>query len=203
VKATEPEADERRLIEAAQRDPSRFAELYEANFARVYAYVVRRVHARHEAEDVTSEVFHRALANLDRFEWRGAPFAAWLFRIAAHAIADRGQRAARERLVAEPEERAAEAVPPDIGRHARLYQQVRALPEDHSVVELGDGGEAMPARPAAIHLYVPDAVHARAVAAGAVTLYAPADMPYGDREAGVRDPSGNNWYIGTRNLTMK
>ena len=132
----DPEA-ERRLVEAAQRDPSRFAELYEANFERVYAYVVRRVRERHEAEDVTSEVFHRALANLDRFEWRGAPFAAWLFRIAANAIADRGQRIAHERLVVEPEERAAEAIPPEVEQHALLFRLVRALPGDQRrVIEM-------------------------------------------------------------------
>src|SRR5438874_7284382 len=75
-------ADERLLIEAAQHDPSRFAELYENNFERVYAYVVRRVHSREEAEDITAEVFHQALLNIGRFEWRGVPFAAWLLRIA-------------------------------------------------------------------------------------------------------------------------
>lgn len=69
-----------------------------------------------------------------------------------------------------------------------------------SIVELGDGGEAWPARPVALHLYVPDAdaTYARAVAAGATTLFPPTDRPYGDREADVKDPFGNNWYIGTR-----
>ena len=86
------EADERLLIEAAQKDPARFAELYENNFERVYAYVVRRVGDRAETEDLTSEVFHHALANLQRFEWRGIPFAAWLYRIAANLISDRWQR---------------------------------------------------------------------------------------------------------------
>src|SRR5215468_6246548 len=83
---------ERLLIEAAQKDPSRFAELYESNFDRIYAFIVRRVQDRHEAEDLTAEVFHHALANLSRFEWRGVPFAVWLFRIAANAIADRHRR---------------------------------------------------------------------------------------------------------------
>jgi RNA polymerase sigma-70 factor (ECF subfamily) len=97
LKAPKKEAeDERLLIEAAQRDPSRFAELYERNFERVYAFVASRVHNRAEAEDVTSEIFHRALANLRRFEWRGVPFAAWLYRLAANAVADRRQRAGRE-----------------------------------------------------------------------------------------------------------
>jgi PhnB protein len=69
-----------------------------------------------------------------------------------------------------------------------------------SMLELGDALEDWPARPAAIHLYVPDAdaVYARAVAAGAETLFPLGDRPYGDREADIRDPFGNNWYIGTR-----
>src|SRR5256885_6245122 len=92
------EAD-RLLIEAAQRDPSRFAELYEDNFERVYAFIARRVRHRHEAEDLTSEVFHQALASLPRFEWRGVPFAAWLFRIAANSIIDRSKRAAKEQEI--------------------------------------------------------------------------------------------------------
>ena len=69
-----------------------------------------------------------------------------------------------------------------------------------SMLELSDGGEAYPPRPIAIHIYVPDAdaTYARATAAGAKTLIAPTDRPYGDREADVTDPFGNNWYIGTR-----
>ncbi len=96
MKALKKEADERLLIEAAQHDPACFAELYEINFERVYAYVVKRVGNRTETEDLTSEVFHQALANLKRFEWRGIPFAAWLYRIAANLIADRWQRSGRE-----------------------------------------------------------------------------------------------------------
>jgi RNA polymerase sigma-70 factor (ECF subfamily) len=68
----------------------------ELHFERVYAYVARRVSERPAVEEVTSYVFQQALANLGKFEWRGAPFAAWLFRIAANAIADRTQRLARE-----------------------------------------------------------------------------------------------------------
>src|SRR5262249_61886649 len=78
--------DERALVEAAQRDPGRFAELYEGNFERVYAFVLRRVRDREEAEDVTSDVFHRALANLGHFEWRGVAFAAWPPRSAANTL---------------------------------------------------------------------------------------------------------------------
>ncbi len=92
----EREAEERRLIKAAQSDPARFADIYENYFELVYGYIARRVRNRAEAEDLTGEVFHKALAGLPRFKWRGAPFAAWLFRIASNMIADRSKRAARE-----------------------------------------------------------------------------------------------------------
>ena len=92
----EREAEERRLIEAAQSDPARFADVYENYFALVYAYIARRVRNRDDAEDLTGEVFRKALASLPRFKWRGAPFAAWLFRIASNMIADRSKRVARE-----------------------------------------------------------------------------------------------------------
>jgi len=90
-------ADEQVLVAAAQGDPSRFAELYEINFGRVYAFVSRRVANRQDAEDLTAEVFHEALRNLARFEWRGLPFAAWLLGIAAHLLADRWRRAAKRK----------------------------------------------------------------------------------------------------------
>jgi len=90
------EAEERRLVEAAQRDPACFGDLYEQYFELVYLYVARRLRNRTEAEDLTAEVFRKALQSLARFKWTGAPFAAWLFRIASNMIADRAKRAARE-----------------------------------------------------------------------------------------------------------
>jgi len=131
---------ERLLIEAAQREPHRFAELYEENFERVYAYVERRVSNRSDAEDVTAEVFHHAFANLGRFEWRGAPFAAWLYRIASNAIMDRWKRAARERdtpAAGHPPDEREDANPEEIERRARLFRLVAELPsEQRAVIEM-------------------------------------------------------------------
>src|ERR1700680_3104767 len=90
------DAGERLLVDAAQKDPAKFGELYEMHFARVYAFVARRVPDRDKAEDLTSQVFHKALANLRTFEWRGVPFSAWLIRIATNLVIDQGKRAARE-----------------------------------------------------------------------------------------------------------
>lgn len=131
---------EKLLIEAAQKDPARFTELYEANFERVYAFVSRRVLSRADAEDVTAEVFQHALANLRNFEWRGVPFAAWLYRIAGNAITDRWQRAVRERAPAAADD------PPDprslsnleeVERRALLFRIVETLPDDQRrVIEM-------------------------------------------------------------------
>ena len=132
---------ERALIEAAQRDRSRFADLYEANFERVYAYVVRRVRDRDEAQDITADVFHLALKSLPRFEWRGVPFAAWLFRIASNEIADRSKRIARRRaqereISFEITNNRGELVAgiDEAERRGRLFGLVERLPRDQSRV---------------------------------------------------------------------
>jgi RNA polymerase sigma-70 factor (ECF subfamily) len=130
------EADERLLIEAAQREPARFAELYELHFERVYAYIARRVRDRDLAEDLSAEVFHKALANLSRFKWRGAPFAAWLFRIAANLIADRAKRTARESELSEQDD-IGESSPVNleqVEQLALLFRLVGELPSDQGRV---------------------------------------------------------------------
>src|SRR5512141_660112 len=96
------ETDERRMVEAAQQDSACFGAVYEKYFDLVYAYVARRVRERAATEDLTSEVFRKALANLPRFKWTGAPFGAWLLRIASNLIADRAKKQAREVSVDEP-----------------------------------------------------------------------------------------------------
>jgi RNA polymerase sigma-70 factor (ECF subfamily) len=124
------QAEECLLVEAAQKDPARFAELYELNFERVYAFIARRVGERDAAEDLTSEVFHKALANLGRFEWRGVPFVAWLFRIAGNSIADRSKRASKEVAVDDPPEVGVEVDLAEVEHRARLFRLVEQLPGD-------------------------------------------------------------------------
>jgi len=132
----ESEPDEKLLIEAAQGDPRCFADLYRMHFDRVYAYVARRVATRSDAQDVTAEVFQQALAGLRRFEWRGIPFLAWLYRIAAHAVIEHRHRSGRGLTMPavpaleEPEHEKTE-------RRASLYRAVRELPADQRrVIEM-------------------------------------------------------------------
>ncbi|HXQ25252.1 MAG TPA: sigma-70 family RNA polymerase sigma factor [Candidatus Acidoferrales bacterium] len=131
---------EQLLIEAAQRDPARFVELYEENFERVYAFVSRRVHMRADAEDVTAEVFQTAFENLARFEWRKVPFVAWLYRIAANALADRWRKVSRESGKPAAEVASVEFDESEIEMaelRAQLFRSVANLPEDQRrVIEM-------------------------------------------------------------------
>jgi len=133
----ETQYDEKALIEAAQENPGRFAELYELHFERVYAYIARRVGERSAAEELTSHVFQQALANLKNFKWRGAPFAAWLFRIAANSIADRAHRIARESSREAPELGVSSGFEVELEKVetlGRIYRFVEQLPWDQQHV---------------------------------------------------------------------
>jgi uncharacterized glyoxalase superfamily protein PhnB len=68
-----------------------------------------------------------------------------------------------------------------------------------SVVMISDASERAKATSAMLHVYVPnvDAVYQKALKAGATSVTEPADMFYGDRTGGVKDPAGNQWHIGT------
>ncbi len=136
------ETQERLRIEAAQKDPSRFAALYEEHFERVYAFVVRRVRDRSVAEDVTADVFEQALSALPRYEWRGVPFAAWLYRISANAVADYFASTRRERDVPPAEADPAGEEIAEAERRALLFRLVRELPVDQrAVIEARFGKE--------------------------------------------------------------
>jgi RNA polymerase sigma-70 factor (ECF subfamily) len=120
--------DEHLLVQAAQSDPAKFDALYELYFNRVYYFLSARVRDRATAEDLTSEVFHKALANLPNYEWRGVPFAAWLFRIASNALADQYKRSSREHF--SPDD------PPEASAHADLTSRdLEAI--DHQVQLFG------------------------------------------------------------------
>jgi RNA polymerase sigma-70 factor (ECF subfamily) len=94
VQADEPVIDssrdeEKRLIERAKRDPREFGALYDRHFQQIYRFVYSRVREQTAAEDVTSEVFIKALKAMPRYQETGRPFAAWLYQIAVNAVADR------------------------------------------------------------------------------------------------------------------
>ena len=76
------------VLRAQEQDGEAFAELYERYFDKIYRYVTLRMGDRTEAEDITQQVFLKALKSLPSFKWRNVPFGAWLFRIAHNQVVD-------------------------------------------------------------------------------------------------------------------
>src|ERR671939_1807989 len=91
----QPVADEAPdvITRARGGDREAFAELYDEYVDRVYRYLLYRVRDASDAEDLTSEVFTRAFANIKRYRWQGKSFLAWLYTIARNAVTDRMRRA--------------------------------------------------------------------------------------------------------------
>ena len=89
---------EAELVRAAQRgDRDAFAMLYEANVERVYRYLLGRMGQRADAEDVTAEVFIRAMNALDTYKPQRVPFVGWLLRIAHNQAVNYFKKQARRR----------------------------------------------------------------------------------------------------------
>jgi len=74
------------LVEAAKQDPEQFRGLYSRYYERIFLYVWQRIDDKEVAHDVTSQVFLKAMQNLYKYEFKGVPFASWLYRIAKSEV---------------------------------------------------------------------------------------------------------------------
>jgi RNA polymerase sigma-70 factor (ECF subfamily) len=135
---------ERLMIEAAQRDRAAFAPLYERYVDQIYAYAHTLTRNRELAEDVTASTFAKAIEDLPRFEWRGVPYSAWLYRVAANLVARQARRPAwldldeHQPVDAESPEQIVE----QRDREAMVRAAVAKLPADQrQAVLLRFGGE--------------------------------------------------------------
>ena len=78
---------DRQIVDAARTgDEQALSQLYLLYFPRVYRYILARTGNQYDAEDLAEEVFMKVLEAINRFQWREAPFSAWLFRIAHNAV---------------------------------------------------------------------------------------------------------------------
>jgi RNA polymerase sigma-70 factor (ECF subfamily) len=73
---------EQHLIEAAKQNPEHFGPLYDKYYKQIFGYVYQRMDCKDSAFDLTSQVFLKALMNIEKYEYKGVPFASWLYRIA-------------------------------------------------------------------------------------------------------------------------
>lgn len=70
------------IIEAAKLNPERFAPLYNKYYKQIFNYLYQRMDDKDTAFDLTGQVFLKALTNLGTYQFKGVPFASWLYRIA-------------------------------------------------------------------------------------------------------------------------
>jgi RNA polymerase sigma-70 factor, ECF subfamily len=94
-------ADENMLIDRAKRDASAVAELYRLHYQAIAAHVACRVGSHADVDDLVAETFLTMVRYLPRFKWTGAPFRAWLYRLATNQVnrwAKRRRRWAAQQL---------------------------------------------------------------------------------------------------------
>ncbi len=113
------------ITRARNGDREAFAELYDEHVDRVYRYLLYRVREAADAEDLTSEVFTRAFANIHRYRWQGKSFLAWLYTIGRNAVTDRMRRA-RPTVDLEDAFAVADASPTAF-EHVEARERARAL----------------------------------------------------------------------------
>jgi RNA polymerase sigma-70 factor (ECF subfamily) len=129
--------DEYALIERAKSDPEAFGILYERYVARIYNYMYYRVGNHYDAEDLTARTFYRAMNHIADYTPRGAPFSAWLYRIAHNLMANWHRDRQRHQvfpledavLRAEHGEEPHQISEREDEKH-RLLTAIRDLPED-------------------------------------------------------------------------
>ncbi len=77
---------EHQWVLQAQKNPEKFAPLYKKYYEQIFRYIYQRMDNKEVAFDVTSQVFLKALNNIHKYEYRGVPFASWLYRIAKSEV---------------------------------------------------------------------------------------------------------------------
>ncbi|HMR01429.1 MAG TPA: RNA polymerase sigma factor [Candidatus Gracilibacteria bacterium] len=132
-------ATEKQLIEAAQQDKTAFVALYDANFEKIFKYVVSRVYNQHDAQDITSETFMTALEKMDDYEYTGKPFSAWLYRIAINKMNDyfRSNQKAQKTAIKQihNNETKAEAADTSMKEHEEQIEFTESLSSLHLALE--------------------------------------------------------------------
>ncbi len=87
------------IIQAAQTDPARFRPLYDRYYENIFRFVYRRTNEQSLSADICSQVFLKAIQKLDKYQFKGVPFSAWLYRIASNEVAQHFRNLNKNRVV--------------------------------------------------------------------------------------------------------
>ncbi len=123
---------EESLVRRVQRgEPEAFAQLYEAYFDKIYRYIVLKVGNQADAEDLTQQVFLKALESIGSFRWRDVPFSSWLFRIAHNQVVDYLRKRGKRKVLPLDEARTAAGADPALVAEHRLAMEQLMVASEH------------------------------------------------------------------------
>ena len=114
-------------------DQEAWGQVYDQDFQSLFVYALSRVGDRSEAEEQAAQVLEEALRGIGRYQDRGVPFRAWLFRIARNVVADYIKRRQRERglSVSDPDQTSFES---EVDFQLILQRALRHLSEEQRQV---------------------------------------------------------------------
>ena len=125
------------LIARAKEEPEAFGALYQRYVDRIYSYICYRMGNDQDAEDLTARTFYRALDHFNSYDDRGAPFSAWLYRIAHNLVANWHRDHSRRKMIAlddlvltAPREKGPAVKTETVDREDQLLEAVHRLAPD-------------------------------------------------------------------------
>lgn len=128
-----------KIIQAAQKNPASFRTLYEKYYVPIFRFVLKRAGEESIAADITSQVFLKAMNKLPKYEYRGVPFSAWLYRIASNEVTQYFRKSSKNRMVSINESNISELVTEEYDDNTEeqrkaLKQMLSELKEDDLIM---------------------------------------------------------------------
>jgi RNA polymerase sigma-70 factor (ECF subfamily) len=123
------------ILDRSKKDPKAFGELYEKYFDRIFSFIYRQTDDEDLTADLSSQTFLTALKNVDRYEFRGVPFSAWLYKIASNEVNKHYRKKKRTQVFSIEETRVRELMEQanegyDEEMIQRLMEFLKELPTD-------------------------------------------------------------------------
>ena len=127
--------EEQKIITAAKKDIRKFGALYDRYYEGIFNFVYRRSDDEAVAADLVSQTFLKAMQGLKKYEFRGLPFSAWLYRIASNEVNKHYRKGKRQQVFSLEEGRVLELMESDgegadEEQLAMAVQLLKALPTD-------------------------------------------------------------------------
>ncbi|MBA2423003.1 MAG: sigma-70 family RNA polymerase sigma factor [Chitinophagales bacterium] len=119
-------------IDAAKKDPKHFRYFYDKHYKEIFVFIYRRTDDEEVTADITQQVFLKAMQSIDRYNYRGIPFSAWLYRIASNKVTQHFRDQQKFRIVSLENDDVNEMMDEDYGqiefaKREALFSEMKKL----------------------------------------------------------------------------